>query len=293
MKRINMDSPKIFSIDIDGTLCNNTFGKYDKAFPIKDRIDMVNELYDNGNIINLFTARGTTTGIDWREITSKQLKKWGLKYHSLELGKPEADLYIDDKATNAEDFFDSISNKYINEHIDAVKKTFNRSFTNKLDKLTSLITSCFNNGGKLILAGNGGSFSDCMHLSAEFTGKFISNRKPLPSIVLGANNSSITSISNDYDFSECYSRELEALGNKEDIFIAFSTSGSSSNILKSLKVAKKLGIFSVLISSEKLNKLNDAELIIKAKSTNTSIIQEIHIITVHYICKLVESKMGF
>lgn len=132
-----------------------------------------------------------------------------------------------------------------------------------------------------------------MHLSAEFTGKFISNRKPLPSIVLGANNSSITSISNDYDFSECYSRELEALGNKEDIFIAFSTSGSSSNILKSLKVAKKLGIFSVLISSEKLNKLNDAELIIKAKSTNTSIIQEIHIITVHYICKLVESKMGF
>lgn len=87
-----MDSPKIFSIDIDGTLCNNTFGKYDKAFPIKDRIDRVNELYDNGNIINLFTARGTTTGIDWREITSKQLKKWGLKYHSLELGKPEADL---------------------------------------------------------------------------------------------------------------------------------------------------------------------------------------------------------
>ena len=132
-----------------------------------------------------------------------------------------------------------------------------------------------------------------MHLSAEFTGKFISNRKALPSIVLGANNSSITSISNDYDFSECYSRELEALGNKEDIFIAFSTSGSSSNILKSLKLAKKLGIFSVLISSEKLNKLNDAELIIKAKSTNTSIIQEIHIIIVHHICKLVESKMGF
>ena len=82
-------------------------------------------------------------------------------------------------------------------------------------------------------------FSDCMHLSAEFTGKFISNRKPLPSIVLGANNSSITSISNDYDFSECYSRELEALGNKEDIFIGFfSTSGSSKNILNCLKIAK-------------------------------------------------------
>jgi len=289
-----MKSPKIFSIDIDGTLCNNTFGEYDKAFPIKDRIDMVNELYDNGNIINLFTARGTTTGIDWREITTKQLKEWGLKYHSLKLGKPEADLYIDDKAENAEDFFDSISHKYINEHINSVKKTFNISFTNKLDKLTSQITNCFNNGGKLIFAGNGGSFSDCMHLSAEFTGKFISDRRPLPSIVLGANNSSISSISNDYDFSECYSRELKALGKKQDIFIGFSTSGSSKNILRCLETAKNLEMFSVLITSDKLyESLNNVDLIIKAKSKKTSIIQEIHIIIAHYICKNVESKMGF
>tara|TARA_Y100000589_G_C27174677_1_gene638205 strand:+ start:940 stop:1815 length:876 start_codon:yes stop_codon:yes gene_type:complete len=284
---------KTLSVDIDGTLCENTFGEYEKAAPIEGRIKNINELYDKGHIINLYTARGTTTGIDWSDITSKQLQSWGVKYHSLTLGKPEADIYVDDKAINADDFFKNNSENYFEEHINAVKKTFNSLFLKEIEDISIKIKNSIENKGKLILAGNGGSFSDCMHLSAELTGRFIKERRPLPSIVLGTNGSSISAISNDYDFSECFARELEALGNKEDIFIAFSTSGSSINILKSLKVAKKLGIFSVLISSEKLNKLDAAELIIKAKSTKTPIIQEIHIIIAHYICKQVESKMGF
>ena len=290
---INMDSPKILSVDIDGTLCENTYGEYEKASPIFERITKINELHDSGHIINLYTARGSTTGIDWSDLTYKQLKLWGVKYHSLKLGKPEADFYIDDKAINAEDFFNITADKYLEEHIFAVKKTFNSSLTEKIDIVSTKIKQSINNGGKLILAGNGGSFADCMHLSAELTGRFISERRPLPSIVLGSNGSSMSAIANDYSYSETFSRELKALGNKEDIFIAFSTSGSSKNILNCLEVAKNSQIFSVLISSDKLNESKNADLIVKVKSTTTSIIQEIHIIIAHYLCKVVETKMGF
>ena len=96
---------KIFSFDIDGTLCENTFGNYQKATPIKERIEIINDLYESGNTINLFTARGTTTGINWTEVTKNQLKDWGVKYHSLKLGKPEADIFIDDKGQWSEIFF--------------------------------------------------------------------------------------------------------------------------------------------------------------------------------------------
>ena len=258
-------NPKTFSIDIDGTLCENTFGAYEEAIPIKERIRKINKLHEKGNIINLYTARGTTTGIDWSDLTFKQLKRWGVKYHSLKLGKPEADLYIDDKAINADDFFYDNTDNYLEEHILAVKKTFNSELFKNLESLSIKIKNSIYNNGKLILAGNGGSFSDCMHLSAEFTGRFIEDRRPLPSIVLGTNGSSISSISNDYDYSECFSRELKSLGNNNDIFIAFSTSGSSENILKCLEASKKLGIYSVLITSDKLKDLNIADLILKVK----------------------------
>lgn len=97
----------IYCFDIDGTICNNTFGKYEDALPILDRIKTVNKLYDKGHTIKFFTARGSTTNINWRSFTEYQLLKWGVKYHSLELGKPEADIYIDDKGKNDKEFFDA------------------------------------------------------------------------------------------------------------------------------------------------------------------------------------------
>jgi len=91
----------IYCFDIDGTLCTNTEGAYDKAEPYSDVVVRVNELYDQGHHIILMTARGSTTGIDWRPTTETQLKTWGVRYHELHLGKPTADIYIDDKAVNA------------------------------------------------------------------------------------------------------------------------------------------------------------------------------------------------
>jgi hypothetical protein len=92
----------IYCFDIDGTICTITHGAYDRAQPFLDRINVINLLYAQGHVVKLFTARGTTTGIDWREVTERQMCEWGVKYHELIMGKPEADLFIDDKAVSAD-----------------------------------------------------------------------------------------------------------------------------------------------------------------------------------------------
>ena len=90
----------IYCFDVDGTLCTNTEGEYEKAEPYPEVIEQVNRLYEEGHEILLLTARGSTTNIDWRATTERQLKAWGVKYHRLYLGKPTAHVYIDDKAIN-------------------------------------------------------------------------------------------------------------------------------------------------------------------------------------------------
>lgn len=92
----------IYCFDIDGTLCSKTDGAYDTAEPFPARIEVVNQLYEIGHYIKLFTARGGTTGINWREVTEHQMRTWGVRYHELIMGKPEADIFIDDKAFNSE-----------------------------------------------------------------------------------------------------------------------------------------------------------------------------------------------
>lgn len=94
-----------YYIDIDGTLCNKTYGKYQEAIPYKDRIVHINKLYDEGNYIILWTARGKTTGIDWIEFTEKQMKEWGIRYNELSFNKEEVKAIVDDKAILPEDFF--------------------------------------------------------------------------------------------------------------------------------------------------------------------------------------------
>lgn len=96
----------IYCFDLDGTLCDNTFGQYQNAKPYLERINKLNKLYDNGNHIIIDTARGATTGINWYELTKKQLEEWGVKYHDLYVGrKLHYDVIIDDKAINDKNFF--------------------------------------------------------------------------------------------------------------------------------------------------------------------------------------------
>ena len=93
-------SEKTYCFELDNTLCSTIGEDYSKSEPIQKRIEIVNKLYDEGNKVIIFTARGSVTGIDWTELTKKQLQSWNLKYTKLLLGKPAADFYIDDKAAD-------------------------------------------------------------------------------------------------------------------------------------------------------------------------------------------------
>jgi CMP-N-acetylneuraminic acid synthetase len=105
--KIKMNRLNIY-IDIDNTICNSSGTDYTKSTPIKEAIEKANQLYDNGHNIIYWTARGTLTGIGWRDVTSKQLKEWGAKYHELKMGKPAFDLFIDDKNMNSNNWWDKI-----------------------------------------------------------------------------------------------------------------------------------------------------------------------------------------
>ena len=100
----------IYYVDIDDTICirsDHTDLNYENSKPIKERIEFINQLYDDGHTIVYWTARGTGTGIDWSETTQRQFSDWGVKYHELRFGKPIYDLFIDDKNINSENFFDN------------------------------------------------------------------------------------------------------------------------------------------------------------------------------------------
>lgn len=90
----------IYCFDIDGTICSNTEGNYEEAKPFFEIIEKVNKLFEEGNTIYFYTARGATTGIDWKKTTKIQFQNWGVKYHKIFFGKPTADIYIDDKCIN-------------------------------------------------------------------------------------------------------------------------------------------------------------------------------------------------
>lgn len=98
------DRRTTYCFDLDGTLCSLTGGAYDKAVPFLRRIDFVNELFEAGNVIKIFTARGASSGKNWADFTKRQLDSWGVKRHQLLFGKPHADIFVDDKAVNSETF---------------------------------------------------------------------------------------------------------------------------------------------------------------------------------------------
>ena len=163
-----------------------------------------------------------------------------------------------------------------------------------IDVFTEILESLFSsiiNGGKLIVAGNGGSFADAQHMSAELVSRLKRDRDPLPAIALGTNSSLITAISNDYSFEHSFSRELATLVNLKDTIILISTSGSSPNIVHAAKVAinKKIKAFGLTGSMN--GELASLIPCIEVDSSITTTIQECHLLIEHSICELLEEKL--
>lgn len=157
-----------------------------------------------------------------------------------------------------------------------------------IHEVSSKIISALKSGNKIIFAGNGGSFSDAMHLAGEMVGRFQKERQPLAAMALGCNGTIATAIGNDYSYEDVLWREIIGVGNEGDIFIAISTSGNSPNILKAVNKAKEKKIKIYGLSGKDGGILKSECNTLVVQSDVTARIQEAHILTGHIICEIVE-----
>jgi D-sedoheptulose 7-phosphate isomerase len=147
-------------------------------------------------------------------------------------------------------------------------------------------------GGKLMIAGNGGSAADAQHIAAEFLSRLNFDRKPLPAIALTTDSSVLTAVGNDYGFEQIFERQLRGLGRPGDVFIAISTSGRSPNVIRALKVARELAITTVgFTGSGQRDMAAFCDHLLAVPSGETPLIQQLHIVAAHAICGLVESVL--
>jgi|TARA_B110000196_G_C21060914_1_gene622359 D-sedoheptulose 7-phosphate isomerase len=195
-------------------------------------------------------------------------------------------MYMSINLTEEEKILNQIQNS-----IDTKKDLLeDKDLLKQINSLAQSSLQALKNGGKIILAGNGGSFADAQHLSAEFTSRFMFDRAPLASLALGTNNSAISAIGNDYGYEKIFSRELESIANSDDIFIPISTSGNSSNIIEAIKVANKKNVRVMALTGGTGGKLKDLCECMCVPSADTARIQECHIMIGHIVCGLVEEN---
>jgi D-sedoheptulose 7-phosphate isomerase len=179
--------------------------------------------------------------------------------------------------------------KAFEESIKVKEKFIEDKNIDKIIEVARSIASAFNDGKKLILFGNGGSGTDASHIAAEFINRFKRERPGLPAIALNTDMAVITSIANDYDFSEIFAKQLKSLADSGDIVIAISTSGNSPNVIKAMDVAKKKRLTTVAFTGLKGDKFaSKATYSFIVPSDNTPRIQETHITLGHVICQMVE-----
>lgn len=182
--------------------------------------------------------------------------------------------------------------KVLGENISVKEKLKADSYVDLISKIADLIIGCLQNKGKIMLCGNGGSASDAQHLAAEFVNRFKKERIPLPALALTTDTSILTSIANDYSYSEIFSKQILALGKKEDILIAISTSGKANNVIAAVETAKKIGIKTIGLTGKDGGRLKQtADICLIVPSNDTARIQEAHITIGHIICEIVEEEI--
>lgn len=162
----------------------------------------------------------------------------------------------------------------------------------EVQKACELCRDTYLHGGKILIAGNGGSAADAQHMAGELVSRFYFDRPPLNALALTTDSSVITAIGNDYGYDQTFARQVNGLGNKGDVFVAISTSGRSKNILMALKEAHKKGINSIGLTGESGGEMGaDCDVLLKVPSSSTPRIQEIHIFFIHTICGFIEEEL--
>ena len=173
-----------------------------------------------------------------------------------------------------------------------LKEEFMYEYQEQIVYLGLLIAKKLKDGNKVLICGNGGSAADSQHFAAEIVGRFEKERKGYAAIALTTDTSALTAIGNDYGFEKVFSRQVEALGEKGDILIGISTSGNSPNVIEAVKVAKKMGLFTVGFLGRDGGKLKDlVDYPFIVKHTNTARIQEVHLTLEHVLCKIIDEYL--
>ncbi len=158
-----------------------------------------------------------------------------------------------------------------------------------LDRMADAVVQAVRGGGKLLIAGNGGSAGDAQHIAAEFTGRMLYDRAPLAAIALHADTSALTAVGNDYGFVHVFERQVQALARPGDVVLGLSTSGRSDNVLRALAAGRAIGLVTMGFTGAGGGAMAaHADLLLRAPSELTPIIQQIHMVAGHLLCALVE-----
>ena len=159
-------------------------------------------------------------------------------------------------------------------------------------RAATVIVDVFNNEGKLMIFGNGGSAADAQHIAAEFVNKFMIERPPLPAMALTTDTSILTSVGNDYNFDDIFSKQIKALGMEGDVAWGISTGGESVNVLEGLRVARDRGLRTIGMTGSGGGKMSEVvQVLLKVDADNPPRIQECHITMAHIICELVDYQL--
>lgn len=182
---------------------------------------------------------------------------------------------------------------YLADSLDAMRAfAGDGAIRETLSDFAGVIAEALSNGGKLMIAGNGGSAADAQHIAAELVSRLFSERAPLPAMALTTDTSILTAVGNDYGYDHVFERQVLGLGRKGDVFLGISTSGKSPSVLLALEAARSKGIVTLGFGGAGTSPMSErCDRILRAPSNKTSIIQQLHIVAAHLICGLVERRL--
>jgi D-sedoheptulose 7-phosphate isomerase len=161
-----------------------------------------------------------------------------------------------------------------------------------LENAAKACVTCLQSGGRILLAGNGGSAADAQHIAGEFVSRFAFDRPGLPALALTVDTSILTAIGNDYGFERIFARQVQAHGNKGDVFVGYSTSGRSMNVLFAFEEARRRGLVCVGLTGNHGDSMRDmCDYLLEVPSSDTPKIQEGHLVLGHILCGLVEQTI--
>lgn len=174
-----------------------------------------------------------------------------------------------------------------------LREEYFHEFSCTMNETAKCMVRCFLKGGKILVCGNGGSAADAQHFAAELVGRFLVERHPLPAVALSVDTSILTAVGNDYGYDHTFARQVEALGRKDDILVALSTSGNSANVLYAMDCAHALGMHVVGLCGKNGGSMRDkSDILFHVHSDYTPFIQEMHEATIHVLCLLIDNYLA-